>query len=134
MDEAKETLAKKKFVSGLFGKKGDSSSIAEIMKKARGYFDKPLRTLPAYDPEKEEPLVDFVVPDGLIEIERYWLQEPYSFVSILEDRRATYYKLIEPSLTRFEKELLERIYEDFQDILVLGSTNSRSEKDAFPCG
>lgn len=131
MDEAKETLAKKKFVSGLFGKKSDSSSIAEIMKKARGYFDKPLRTLPAYDPEKEEPLVDFVVPDGLIEIERYWLQEPYSFVSILEDRRATYYKLIEPSLTRFEKEILERIYEDFQDILVLGSTNSRSEKDAF---
>lgn len=89
------------------------------MKKARGYFDKPLRTLPAYDPEKEEPLVDFVVPDGLKEIERYWLQEPYSFVSILEDRRATYYKLIEPSLTRFEKEFLERIYEDFQDILVL---------------
>ena len=102
MDEAKETLAKKKFVSGLFGKKGDSSSIAEIVKKARGCFDKPLRTLPAYNPEKEEHLVDFVVPDGLKEIERYWLQEPYSFVSILEDRRATYYKLIEPSLTRFE--------------------------------
>lgn len=90
-----------------------------------------MRTLPAYDPEKEGPLVDFIVPDGLKELERYWLQEPYTFVSILEDRRSTYYRLIEPSLTKFEKELLARIYEDFQDILILGSTHSRSEKDAF---
>jgi flagellar protein FlaI len=131
MDEIKGTLAKNKFVSGLLGKKGDYNSIAEVVKKAKSYFDKPLRTLPAYDSEKEGRLVDFTVPDELKEIERYWLQEPYSFVSILEDRRTTYYRLIEPSLTKFEKELLERIYEDFQDILILGSTNSMSEKDAF---
>ena len=131
MDEVKEIPAKNKFISGLLGKKGDYNSIAEVVKKAKIYFDKPLRTLPAYDPEKEGPLVEFIVPDGLKEIERYWLQEPYTFVSILEDRRTTYYRLIEPSLTKFEKELLERIYEDFQDILILGSTNSKLEKDAF---
>jgi flagellar protein FlaI len=124
-------LAKNKFISGLLGKKGDHNSIAETIKKARNYFDRPLRALPSYDPEKEGPLVQFVVPDGLKEIERYWLQEPYTFVSILEDRRTTYYRLIEPSLTKFEKELLERIYEDFQDILILGSTHSNSEKDEF---
>lgn len=131
MDEVKEMLAKSKFISGLLGKKGDYSSIAEAVKRARSYFDKPLRTLPVYDPEKEGPLVDFIVPDGLKEIERYWLQEPYTFVSVLEDRRTTYYRLVEPSLTKFEKELLERIYEDFQDILILGSTHSMLEKDAF---
>lgn len=131
MNDVKEKLAKNKFLSGLLEKKGNSNSIAEVVKKARSYFDKPLRTLPAYDPEKEGPLVDFIVPDGLKELERYWLQEPYTFVSILEDRRSTYYRLIEPSLTKFEKELLARIYEDFQDILILGSTHSRSEKDAF---
>ncbi|AKB53311.1 secretion system protein E [Methanosarcina sp. A14] len=131
MNDVKETLAKNKFISGLLRKKSNYNSIAEVVKKARGYFDKPLRTLPAYDPEKEGPLVDFIVPDGLKELERYWLQEPYTFVSILEDRRSTYYRLIEPSLTKFEKELLARIYEDFQDILILGSTHSRSEKDAF---
>lgn len=131
MDEVKQTLAKSKFISGLLGKKGDYTSISEVIKKVKVYFDKPLRTLPAYDPEKDGPLVDFIVPDGFKEIERYWLQEPYNFVSILEDRRTRYYRLIEPSLTKFEKELLERIYEDFQDILVLGSTNSVSEKDAF---
>jgi Type IV secretory pathway, VirB11 components, and related ATPases involved in archaeal flagella biosynthesis len=131
LNDVKEKLAKNKFLSGLLEKKGNSNSIAEVVKKARSYFDKPLRTLPAYDPEKEGPLVDFIVPDGLKELERYWLQEPYTFVSILEDRRSTYYRLIEPSLTKFEKELLARIYEDFQDILILGSTHSRSEKDAF---
>ena len=131
MDEVKGILAKNKFISGLLGKKGDYNSIDEVIKKAKSYFDNPLRTLPTYDPEKDSPLVNFIVPDDLKEIERYWLQEPYSFVSILEDRRTTYYRLIEPSLTKFEKELLERIYEDFQDILILGSTNSMSEKDAF---
>lgn len=131
MNDVKGKIAKNKFVSGLFGKKSNSNSIAEVVKKARSYFDKPLRTLPAYDSEKEGPLVDFIVPDGLKELERYWLQEPYSFVSILEDRRSTYYRLIEPSLTKFDKELLERIYEDFQDILILGSTHSKAEKDAF---
>lgn len=131
MNDVKEKLAKNKFISGLLEKKSNSNSIAEVVKKARSYFDKPLRTLPAYDPEKEGPLVDFIVPDGLKELERYWLQEPYTFVSILEDRRSTYYRLIEPSLTKYEKELLARIYEDFQDILILGSTHSKSEKDAF---
>ena len=131
MDEVKEILAKNKFFSGLLGKKGDNNSISEILKKARTYFDKPLRTLPDYNQEKEGPLVEFIVPDELKEIERYWLQEPYTFVSILEDRRTRHYRLVEPSLTKFEKELLERIYEDFQDILILGSTTSKFEKDTF---
>ncbi len=71
------------------------------------------------------------MPDGLKEIERYWLQEPYTFVSVMEDSRTTYYRLIEPSLTKFEKEPLKRIYKDFQDILILRSTHSKSEKDEF---
>ncbi len=129
MDEVKEILAKNNFISGLLGKGGDKSSISEIVKKARSYFEEPLRTLPAYDQEKDGPLVEFIVPEGLEEIERYWLQEPYTFASILVDRRTRYYKLIEPALTKYEKELLERIYEDFQDILVLNPTTSKFEKD-----
>lgn len=131
MDEVKEILAKKTFISELLGKKGDTNSISEIMKKARGYFDKTLRNLPTYDQERDGPLVEFTVPEGLTEIERYWLQEPYTFAVILEDRRTKYYRLIEPSLTKYEKELLERIYEDLQDILVLNATNSKLEKDTF---
>ena len=131
MDEVKEIPVKHNFISRLLGKEGDNNFIPEIVKKVKSYFNKPLRTLPVYDQEKQGPLVEFVVPDGLKEIERYWLQEPYTFASILEDRKTRYYKLVEPALTKYEKELLERIYEDFQDILVLNSTTSKFEKDAL---
>ncbi|AKB34811.1 Type II secretion system protein [Methanosarcina siciliae C2J] len=131
MDEVTEISEKKSFISGLFGKTGDSNSISDILKRAKSYFDKPLRSMPAYDPEEDGPLVEFEVPGGMKEIERYWLQEPYALVSILEDRRTRYYKLIEPALTKFEKEVLERIYEDFQDILILNPTTSKIEKDAL---
>lgn len=131
MDEVTEISEKRSFISGLFGKKGDSNSISDILNRAKTYFDKPLRSMPAYDQEKDGPLINFEVPEGLKEIERYWLQEPYALVSILEDRRTRYYRLIEPALTKFEKELLERLYEDFQDILILNPTTSKIEKDAL---
>ncbi len=127
----KEMPVKHNFISGLLGERGDINSISKILKRARSYFNKSLRTLPAYDPKKQGSLVEFVVPGGLIEIERYWLQEPYTFASILEDRSTKYYKLIEPGLTKYEKKLLEIIYEDFQDILVLNFTTSRFEKDTL---
>jgi flagellar protein FlaI len=130
MDEVKEIQVKHNLISRLLIE-GDNNFIPEIVKKVKNYFNKPLRTLPAYDQERQGPLVEFVVPDGLKEIERYWLQEPYTFASILEDRRTRYYRIVEPALTKYEKELLERIYEDFQDILVLNSTSSKFEKDAF---
>ncbi|MDY0247811.1 MAG: secretion system protein E, partial [Methanosarcina sp.] len=96
MDEVTEISEKRSFISGLFGKKGDSNSISDILNRAKTYFDKPLRSMPAYDQEKDGPLINFEVPEGLKEIERYWLQEPYALVSILEDRRTRYYRLIEP--------------------------------------
>lgn len=131
MDEVTEISEKKSFISGLFGKTGDSNSISEILKRAKSHFDKPLRSMPAYDQENDGPLVEFEVPEGFKEIERYWLQEPYSLVSILEDRRTRYYRLVEPALTKFEKEMLERLYDDFQDVLVLNPTTSKIEKDAL---
>jgi len=131
MDEVKEPPMRKNFISELLGKNEGDNSIPEILKRAKSYFDKPLRTLPAYDQEKDGLLVEFIVPEGLKELERYWLQEPYTFASILEDQRTRYYKLIEPALTKYEKELLGRIYEDFQDILVLNSTSSKLEKGSL---
>lgn len=131
MDEVKEIPVKDNFISELLGKERNNNFIPEIAKKIKNYFNKPLRTLPVYDQEKQGPLVEFVVPRGLKEIERYWLQEPYAFVSILEDKKTKYYKLIEPALTKYEKELLVRIYEDLQDILVLKPTTSRFEKNAL---
>ncbi|MDQ1274961.1 MAG: archaeal flagellar protein FlaI, partial [Euryarchaeota archaeon] len=131
MDEITEISKKKGFISGLLGKTSNNDSISEILKRAKTYFDKPLRSMPVYDQEKDGPLIEFEVPEELKEIERYWLQEPYALASILEDRKTRYYRLVEPALTKFEKELLERLYEDFQDILILNPTTSRIEKDAL---
>jgi len=124
----KKISGKYGFISGLIE---NNEFIAEIMEKAKSLFEKPLRTLPDYKPEIDGPLTSFEIPEGLKEVERYWIQEPYAFISILEDRRTRYYKLVEPALTKFEKEMLERIYEDFQDILVLNPTTSRFEKETL---
>ena len=128
MGEVKEIAVKNRVISRLFGKKRDNNFIPEIIKRVKSNFNKSLRTLPVYDQDRQGPLVEFIVPNGIKEIERYWLQEPYTFVSILEDRKKRYYKLLEPALTMYEKELLERINEDLQDILVLNSTTSKLEK------
>lgn len=87
--------------------------------------------MPEYDPELDGPLVSFEVPEGFEEIERYWVDEPYAFVVVLKDRRMNYYRMVEPSLTKYEKELLDRVYEDFQDILVLNTTTSKLDKEIF---
>jgi len=67
----KKIAGKYGFISGLIE---NNEFIVEIMEKAKGLFEKPLRTLPDYNPEIDSPLVSFEVPDGLKEIERYWIQ------------------------------------------------------------
>ena len=69
------------------------------------------------------------MPDGYTEIERYWVDEPCAFVSILNDTKMFQYQVVEPSLTTYEKEILERVYEDLQDVLTLKDT-SKADKNA----
>jgi len=69
------------------------------------------------------------MPDGYTEIERYWVDEPYAFISIIDDTRMFHYQVVEPSLTTYEKEILERVYEDLQDVLTLKDT-SKADKNA----
>ncbi len=69
------------------------------------------------------------MPGGYTEIERYWLDEPYTFVSILDDTKMPHYQVVEPSLTMYEKDILERVYEDLQNVLTLTDT-LKADKDA----
>ena len=100
-----------------------------IKERLQRIWRKELRTLPPYDPNIHEPLTEFEVPDGHTEVERYWVNEPYAFVSILDDTRMLHYQVVEPSLTTYEKEILERVYEDLQDVLTLKDT-SKADKNA----
>ncbi|MDI6639639.1 MAG: type II/IV secretion system ATPase subunit, partial [Methanocellales archaeon] len=84
-----------------------------------------------YDFE-EEPIAIFRGVEGYKEVERYWVVEPYAFITILfnEEKHEYLYNVVEPALTPFERELLEELHEHLQDVLILediGETTDREE-------
>ena len=83
-----------------------------------------------YDLEKHGTMATFPSLPDYEEIERYWVIEPYSFVVILYNESAnTYlYYVCEPSLTVFEKELLEDVYQRLQDLLILSNIDVKADR------
>jgi flagellar protein FlaI len=83
-----------------------------------------------YDLEKHGAMASFPRLPDYEEIERYWVIEPYSFVVILYNESAnTYlYYVCEPSLTVFEKELLEDVYQRLQDLLILSNIDLKADR------
>ncbi|MBP2031151.1 flagellar protein FlaI [Methanohalophilus levihalophilus] len=76
-------------------------------------------TIPVYDPAADGPLVEFDVPEGFTQVEWYWVDEPYVYISILEKNGLKYYHVVEPVLSAYEKEILERTYNDLKDVLTI---------------
>lgn len=72
-----------------------------------------------YDVEKYGDIVTFVGIPEYEEIERYWVNEPFSFISIQFNANTNdyIYCIVEPELTPFEKTLLDDIYERSRDLL-----------------
>jgi flagellar protein FlaI len=121
-----------------------SKSQGEDIKETTSEEDKKKKKKPAKAKKKEKPKVDFEAYDlekhGAMatfpsmpdyeEIERYWVIEPYSFVVILYNESAnTYlYYVCEPSLTVFEKELLEDVYQRLQDLLILSNIDVKADR------
>ncbi len=79
-----------------------------------------------------EGLLSFNIPEGFDELERYWVDEPYSFVSILYDtiRSDTKYVVVEPKLNRFEKTLLEEVMMMLEDVLSLKGVDNIDELES----
>ena len=73
-----------------------------------------------YDPARHGTLTHFSGLDGWEEIDRYWLNAPFAFVSLNRDPETDEkrYHVVEPSLTDFESELLDRLYEDIRGPLI----------------
>jgi flagellar protein FlaI len=73
-----------------------------------------------YDPARHGPLVSFDGIDGYEEVDRYWVNAPYAFVSIGFDPENDEhrYHVVEPGLDAFEQELLETLYDDIRDALI----------------
>lgn len=72
-----------------------------------------------YDAARFGPIVAFEGIEGFREIERYWIERPFSFALILFNEKTGehLYHLVEPPLTDVEKNVLERAREDLKDRL-----------------
>ena len=73
-----------------------------------------------YRPGEHDPLLSFTGLDGYDEIDRYWVNAPFSFVSINHDRERNrmQYHVVEPELDDDEYELLGTLFDDIRDPLV----------------
>ncbi|RQG99791.1 type II/IV secretion system ATPase subunit [Natrarchaeobius oligotrophus] len=76
--------------------------------------------VPEYDPASHGPLVDFDGVDGLEEVDRYWVNAPFSFVWIGRDPTTNHhrYHVVEPTLDGDERVLFDALYDDVRDPLL----------------
>ncbi|MGD9937500.1 MAG: type II/IV secretion system ATPase subunit [Methanoregulaceae archaeon] len=90
---------------------------------------KPEAPLVEYDPGVHGSLVDRELPEDYDLIEQYWVDEGCSQVNIVHNRRTKQeeYILYEPTLTPFEYELIERVFDDLRDVLIL--TDAEVDED-----
>ncbi|WP_368659887.1 type II/IV secretion system ATPase subunit [Methanocalculus taiwanensis] len=87
--------------------------------------------VPEYNFETADPLVSPSLAENEEEVDSYWIEKGFSLVLITYNRvtRLKEYHLFEPVLTRFEYELLERLYEDLRDILILTDSEIREKPE-----
>jgi flagellar protein FlaI len=90
-------------------------------------------TLTDYDPRRHDRLVTFDGLDGYEEVDRYWVNTPFAFISINYDPEEAehFYYVVEPQLTEFESELLERLFEDIRGPLLYREDVADDPEDAL---
>ncbi|NGM69941.1 type II/IV secretion system ATPase subunit [Natronolimnobius sp. AArcel1] len=86
-----------------------------------------------YNPDSHEPLIEFDGIDGLEEVERYWVDAPFSFVTIGYDSERSHhrYHVVEPRLTESERLLLETLFEDIRDPLLYREQDADADVEAI---
>lgn len=116
----------KEFFNEVKTPEGAKKKFTEIVRSLK---DEEIRILPPYDPETCGPLLEYEIPAGFTEIERYWVEEPYAFISIIENMEMKHYYAVEPTLTTYEKAVLERVRDNLEDVLTQEDIKSGQEKD-----
>ena len=73
-----------------------------------------------YSPGGHGPLISFDGLDGYREVDRYWVDAPFAFVSINYDPTAHehFYYVVEPELDDWEVRLLDNLVDDLRDTLI----------------
>ncbi|WOX54856.1 type II/IV secretion system ATPase subunit [Methanoculleus palmolei] len=107
-------------------KRGGSSAAREGSGPAH-LLDRLLRfrkggvTVGRYDPVVHGHLAEAEVPAGYEEIDRYWITRGLALAVIARNAQTNQveFLLFEPVLSEFEYELLERLFDDLHDVLIL---------------
>jgi flagellar protein FlaI len=75
-----------------------------------------------WSPTEHGRLVNFGGKEGYEEVDRYWLNAPFSYASVNYDAEENQYlyHVVEPTLDTFEAELLDALYEDVRNPLLYG--------------
>jgi flagellar protein FlaI len=83
-----------------------------------------------YDFDRDGSLVEATVAENYEQIDQYWIEKGQALIIIALNKKTNQkeYLLFEPSLSDFEYELLERLYEDLRDILILTSEEIRKDR------
>jgi len=104
------------------------------LKEAYHLFGKRIGTFreseKVYDPEKNGILVTPDLPPGFEVVDVYWVERGLSLICIALNQKThqNEYILFEPPLSAFEYELLERLYEDLRDVLLLNEEEIMGQK------
>ncbi|UWG48209.1 ATPase involved in archaellum/pili biosynthesis [Halanaeroarchaeum sp. HSR-CO] len=86
-----------------------------------------------YDPNQHGPLISFDGVDGYEEVDRYWVNAPFSFISVNHDdeKNEYLYHVVEPELTEFERGLLEDLFGDIRDTLIYRAAYDPDDSQAI---
>ncbi len=118
---------------------GSGMQLPEVLKRLRlkdayRLFGKRMGALreseKIYDPDRHGILVTPELPPGFEVVDVYWIERGLSLVCIAlnEKNRQNEYILFEPPLSPFEYEVLERLYEDLRDVLLLNEEEIRGDR------
>ncbi|AFV22624.1 type II secretion system protein E [Methanolobus psychrophilus R15] len=89
--------------------------------KVKSLFKKIEVEIEPYDPQLHGLISEFKGVEGYEEIERYWVNEPYTFIVILYNEETNHhlYYVVEPELTDFEEVFLKEIRDRLRDVLLV---------------
>jgi flagellar protein FlaI len=102
-----------------------------LLHKLKTFFKKESVEEILYDPQIHGPLLNYTPPENYVEIESYWVNEPYAKIAILHDPDTnTYeYHVIEPALTPIEQTLLLEIKDRLRDALLVEEFEDENDKE-----
>jgi len=104
---------------------------ARLLDRLRS-FRKGVEAPKGYDPAVNGDLVEATVSPPYEELDRYWILEGLSLAVITRNAQTNQaeYLLFEPVLSEFEYELLERLFDDLRDALVLDDQDLITDRRA----